>query len=198
MAYLRPSFFAVLLATAVPAFAQQGSTCAAPLAFAAHAGLTLTVESRSGEIVLAGSDQEGIRVTCTLPDPKRAADVHVHFEQTGDFSQLHISGGPDNNFRVRIEVPRQTNLRLQVPAGEVRVEEISGNKDISVKAGDIQISGVSEAEYRSVHASVGIGALSASSFGVGKGGFFRSLDRDALAGRYRLRVHLMTGNINLN
>src|SRR5579863_2074697 len=101
MAYLRPSFFAVLLAATVPALAQQGTTCAAPLEFSAHPGQTLTVESRSGEIVLAGSDQDGIRVSCRTRDPERAGEVHLHFEQTGDFSRLNVSGGPDNDFHIR-------------------------------------------------------------------------------------------------
>jgi hypothetical protein len=160
--------------------------------------MTLTIESRSGEVVVDGSDQDGLRVTCTLEDADRAGNVHIEFERTGDFGKLRLSGGPSNNVHIRVEVPRRTDLRLRVPAGEVRVEQVSGDKDIALSAGEITVSNVNGTEYRSVKASVDVGAVSATEFGVGKGGFFRSFTRETPGGLYRLRAHLISGNVQLN
>lgn len=197
MAYLRFAAIAIF-AAAASGFGQNSGTCATPLSWPAKAGMTLTVESRSGEVDFAGSDQEGIRISCKTGDEDLSGEVHVHIEQTGDFSKLRISGGPDSNFHVRIEVPRRTNLRVHVAAGELRVDNIAGDKELSLNAGEIRVSGVNASEYRSVDASVGVGGLSASAFGVGKGGFFRSIDKDALSGTFHLHAHLLTGNIQLD
>jgi len=160
--------------------------------------MTMTIASRSGEIDVVGSDQEGVRISCKVDDQDDAQDVHINFEQTGDFARLLIHGGPSNNVRIRIEVPRRTDLKLRVPAGEVRVDQVSGDKDIALSAGEIQVSNVNASEYHSVSASVDVGAVSASAFGVGKGGFFRNFTRDSPGGLYRLRAHLISGNVQLN
>lgn len=160
--------------------------------------MTLTIESRSGEVDVVGSDKEGLQVTCAMEDPDRAKDVHIQFDQTGDFGKLLVNGGPSNNVRIRIEMPRRTDLKLRVPAGEVRVDQVSGDKDISLSAGEIVVSNVTGSEYRSVKATVDVGAVNAPAFGVGKGGFFRSFTKDSPGGLYRLRAHLISGNVQLN
>jgi hypothetical protein len=48
-----------------------------------------------------------------------------------------------------------------------------------------------------VDASVDIGDVNASAFGVDKGGFFRSFSRTTAEGEYRLRAHVLTGEIDL-
>lgn len=197
MTYLRLMAIAIF-AAAASGFGQNSGICATPLSWPAKAGMTLTVESRSGEVDFAGSDQEGIRVSCKTGDEDRSGEVHVSFERTGDFAKLRVSGGPDSNFHIRIEVPRRTNLRVHVSAGELRVDDVTGDKELSLNAGEIRVSGVNASEYRSVNASVGVGGLSASSFGVGKCGFFRSFDKESLSGAYRLHAHLLTGNIQLD
>ena len=194
----RLGIFAILAAGAIAAAAQTSGTCAAPLAFPAKPGNSIAIESRSGEVDIVGKDQEGVRVTCTLDDLDRAKDVHIEFEQTGDFGKLLVRGGWVHNLKVRIELPRRVDLKLRVPAGEVRVEEINGDKDIALGAGEINVSNVTGKEYRSVKATVDVGAVNAQAFGVGKGGFFRSFERDTPGGLYKLRAHLTSGNIQLN
>jgi hypothetical protein len=198
MTILQSGILLLMLAGACGGFAQSSGTCAAPVAFPAKAGMTLTIESRSGEVDIVGSDQDGVRVSCTLNDSERAGEVHIRFEQTGDFAKLEVHGGPTNNVRIRIEVPKRTGLKLRVPAGELRVDQVSGDKDVDLNAGEIVISDVNAKEYRTVDATVDVGAVSASAFGVGKGGFFRSFSKDSPGGLYRLRAHLISGNVQLN
>ncbi|HMG85730.1 MAG TPA: hypothetical protein VK574_08295 [Terracidiphilus sp.] len=84
-----------------------------------------------------------------------------------------------------------------MPAGEVKVEEIKGDKDIDLYAGQITISSAHEWNYRSVNASVTIGQVSARVYGADKGGFFRSFTKKTTDGEYRLHAHVMTGEIDL-
>jgi hypothetical protein len=197
MTHLRWCAFVFVLGGAA-GYAQSSDTCAAPFSAPLRPGITLTIESRSGEVDVVGSDQQGVRVTCKLDDTDRAKDVHIEFEQTGDFGKLRLHGGPSNNVQVRIELPRRTDLKLRVPAGEVRIDQVSGDKDISLSAGEITVSHVNAAEYRSVKAYVDVGAVTATEFGVGKGGFFRTFSRETAGGLYRLRAHLISGNVQLN
>ena len=103
-----------------------------------------------------------------------------------------------DGIQIRIEVPWKTNLRVHLPAGEVKVEEIKGDKDIDLYAGQITITSFHEWNYRSVDAWVTIGEVRAPMYDADKGGFFRSINKKSLDGQYRLRAHVMTGEIDLN
>jgi hypothetical protein len=84
-----------------------------------------------------------------------------------------------------------------MPAGEVKVDEIVGDKDIELHAGQISISSAHKGDYRSVNASVGIGAVNAPVYGANTGGFFRNFRKDNADGEYRLHAHVTTGEIDL-
>jgi hypothetical protein len=191
---------AVLLVTSTGAgLAQASGSCAAPFEFPLKSGGSITVASRSGEVVVVGTDRETVRVSCVLDEPGDAKNVQLTLSGIEGYRKLQVHGGGSiHNFHVRIEVPRICNLKLEVPAGEVRVNDLVGDKDVQLHAGEIVISPVVAADYRSASASVGIGDLSASPFGVQKGGFLHSFSKENSSGHYRLRVHVATGTINLN
>ncbi len=180
------------------AFAQVTGSCASPLSAPMPPGTTLTIESHPAQIDLVGTDGEGIRVSCTVPNSSQPEDVHLRFVPTGDFAKLRIGAGPNKNLNVRIEVPRQTNIELSMGAGQVNVNQLIGDKQIDISAGQVTISNVNPAEYRTVEASVKIGEVNAKAFSAEKGGFFRTLHRENPSGKYRLRIHIMTGQIDLN
>jgi hypothetical protein len=101
------------------------------------------------------------------------------------------------NLKIRVEVPRKTNLGVQMPAGQVTVDEIVGDKDIELHAGQISISSTHAWDYRDVNASVDIGEVNAQVYGAEKGGFFRVFRKENPGGEYRLHAHIMTGQIEL-
>jgi hypothetical protein len=82
-------------------------------------------------------------------------------------------------------------------AGQVGVEEIKGDKDIDLGAGQITISSIHDGDYRNVDASVSVGEVQARAFGTDRGGFFRSFSRKNSTGDYRLQAHVTTGEIEL-
>jgi hypothetical protein len=180
------------------AFAQSKGSCDAPITIDAQPGISLNIESIPSEVDVVGTDQPGIRVSCTLPDGEDPDRVSLRAERTGDFGRIEVTGGRMNNLHVRIEVPKKTGLRLRMGAGQVKVSDVSGDKDIDIHAGEVIVDRVDSTEYHSIHAAVEIGDVNAAAFGAEKGGFFRSFDKDSAGGRYRLRVHVMTGSVELN
>lgn len=191
---------AALIACNTAVYAGTKIPCGQTLNHALQSRAVLMIDSKPAGLQIVGTDQEGIRVSCTAGSEATARDAALDFSPTANGGKLSIGGphsGGNNNLEVRIEVPRRTNVSVRMFAGEVTVEEIKGDKDIEVGAGQITISPVHDGDYRSVDASVGIGEVKASAFGADKGGFFRSFSRKNSSGDYRLHAHVTTGEIDL-
>jgi hypothetical protein len=178
--------------------AQTSGTCAAPFEAPLKSGVALSIDSRSAEIQIVGTDLEVIRVSCTLKHPDQANDIHLQFWAASGYSKLKLKGGSENNVTIRIEIPRATSLKIYAPAGVVGVDRVTGNKDIEIHAGAVTVSHVDGSEYKSVDAAVGIGEVRALAFGIDKGGFFRKFTKENAEGKYRLRARVGTGSIEFN
>jgi hypothetical protein len=172
-----------------------GQTVDAPL----RPRAILRVHSRPAGIEIVGTDQPAIHVSCTTGEESDSQRIHVRLKGNQDDETLTIAGDllDGNGLKIRIEVPRRTDLRVEMPAGEVKVEEIAGDKDIDLYAGRIAISSTHPWNYRSVDVSVTVGAVRAPVYGAEKGGFFRSISRETTDGEYSLHAHVITGEIAL-
>jgi hypothetical protein len=73
---------------------------------------------------------------------------------------------------------------------------VTGNKDVELHAGQLNISVDKPEEYGHVDVSVNAGELQAAAFGDSKGGLFRSISRD-MSGKYRLHAHVGTGQLSV-
>jgi hypothetical protein len=188
-----------LFACTVTVFAQAGANCGQTLDSPLRAKTTLTIESRPAGLKIVGTDSETLRVTCTTSDPDSSENVRIRFTGAAGNGKLTIAGGylPHGNLQVRIEVPRKTSLRVDMPAGQVDIDEVIGDKDVDLYAGQITIASERPWNYRAVSASVDIGQVNAPVYGANKGGFFRSFTIRDVNGDYRLRAHVMTGQIDL-
>lgn len=152
---------------------------------------------RSGDIEVTGSDAPLVRVTCELKHDEDARRIAIKFKAAGRSGDLSILGGPSNDGRFRIEVPKNSNLFVRSPAGDLGVSGVTGDKDVEIHAGDLTISVGNPADYKHADASVYAGDLSASAFGVTKDGLFRSFDKDYPSGKYRLHAHVGAGDLVL-
>jgi len=190
-------------ALAVPVCLAQTKVEAADLAhhpfstdFASGGKLKLKV--RSGDIRILGTDEEKISVELSGRRADEARDVFkVRFEQTSAGAEMKISGGPKNELTITVRIPAKTDLYARVPAGEVLVRGMTGNKDIEIHAGELHIEVGDSADYSHVDASVLTGDLEASPFGEHHGGLFRSFKKEG-TGRYRLHAHVGAGELVLN
>ena len=182
-----------------PAFSQSNVQCGQTLNGQLQSGALLTIDSRPAGIEIVGTDQEGIRITCKADDSDSAAHTRLHLSGTPAQSTLTIDGEHlnHNNLQIHIEVPRKINLRAQMPAGQIKVNEIVGDKDIELYAGQITITAEHKWNYKDVDVSVSIGQVSAPVYGEGRGGFFDSVKKQNADGEYKLHAHVTTGQIEL-
>jgi hypothetical protein len=192
---------AALFACNLAGLAETKVHCDQTLTAPLRSSAVLVVDSRPAGLEIIGTDQEAIHVTCHGGNNEDAAPhILLRFSANPDGGRLTIEGSHlrhGNNLQIKIEVPWKTNLRVQMPAGEVKVEEIKGDKDIDLYAGQITVSSAHEWNYRSVDASVAIGEVRAPVYDSDKGGFFRSITKRTPDGEYRLRAHVTTGEIDL-
>jgi hypothetical protein len=161
-------------------------------------GSHLSMHLRSGEITITGTDAPKIVVTCEVDALRKHGEVEVKFTAAGKSADLKVSGGPMDRFRLRIQVPSQTNLLVRSTAGEVKIENVVGDKDASLTAGDLTIAVGSPADYSRAEASVHVGGLEAMPWDVQKGGFFRSFKHTNPSGKYYLNVHVGAGGVTLH
>jgi len=120
----------------------------------------------------------------------------VKLKVSGSRGELNISGGPRNDFRIILEVPKVVDLHLRMPFGDATVERLSGDKDIEIHAGDLTVDLGDANDYGHVEASVMSGDLDAAPFNVSKSGLFRSFEKDG-NGKYRLHAHVGAGDLTL-
>jgi hypothetical protein len=151
---------------------------------------------RSSELRIIGSDENKIQVHYWGRSADKSNEVKVSLKTAGSTGELRISGGPHNNFEIEIRVPRNSHLYLRVPAGDVEVSGLTGDKDVEVHAGDVRIGIGDPEDYARVDASVNAGDIDAAPFGASKSGLFRSFRKQG-AGKYQLHAHVGAGDLTL-
>jgi hypothetical protein len=159
-------------------------------------GGQLRLRVRSGDVEVTGGAEDKIVITYGGTKADQGREVTVTLKRLENNGELRVSGGPKNEFQIRIQMPRSCNLFLRMPAGELNVAGISGDKDIELHAGDATVKIGSAADYGAVDASVTTGELDAPPFEVSKGGMFRSFKKQG-SGKYRLHAHVGAGQLTL-
>lgn len=149
-----------------------------------------------GGYTIRASDSDQITVVYHASSEAQLRSVKATIQITGSIARVSVSNTPHNNFSAEIEVPRQSGLKVRMFAGEVIVDGVQGDKDVQVTTGRIEIRIPHPDEYGDREASVSAGSIEASAFDVSKGGLFRSFEQSG-RGKYRLRAHVTTGEIDL-
>ena len=176
--------------------AEAGDVVRNPFAADFASGGRLRLHIRSGEVHVVGTNENRISVEISGRRASEARDLKVRLTEKAGATELRISGGPRNDFIMTIRIPRKTDLYARIPFGEVHVENVEGNKDIELHAGDLTVFVGSSAEYSHVDASVWSGEVDGKPFGEYHGGLFRSFHREG-GGRYRLHAHVGAGQLTL-
>ena len=146
----------------------------------------------SSGIQIVGTDKPALRVSY---HPERD-NVRVRMQVSGDRADLRLTGCPHNNFHARIEIPKSSALYVRMLAGQLDVEDVTGDKDVELSFGQLNLDVGKTEQYARVDASVNSGEINASAFDVEKGGLFRSFDQRG-PGKYRLHAHVGAGQVDL-
>jgi hypothetical protein len=137
-----------------------------------------------------------IRYTVKSHREKNMKEANVDFDVRGNNATIEFhSTGANTQFDVELEVPQNTNLDVHAKVGDVTVEDVDGDKDLSLGVGDIRV-GNGRAAYRVVNASTGIGDVSGEGYGETSGWLGKSLKYRG-DGKYELRAHVGVGDIHL-
>lgn len=193
---IAPAFLASLAYAAPHVKVQSTQVGKSHMEFDCPARNQLRLHVRSGEIRVVGSDGPTISVDFTGKNAGKIQDVKAQLSCTDSLAELRVSGGPKNELRITVHVPKSVDLFARIPAGEVTVENITGSKDVELHAGELTIYVGNPDEYGHVDASVMAGEVDAEMFGNDKGGLFRTISRDA-SGQYHLHAHVGSGQLTL-
>ena len=157
----------------------------------------LSLDLRSGDYKITASNGEKISVRTTGDRAEKGREVSLTFKHMNNHADLRMTGGPINNGpSILIEVPKSSNLYVRLPFGDLDIQGVSGDKDVELHAGDLNIEVGNPADYAHVDASVGAGDISAAPFGETRDGLFRSFEKTG-PGHYRLHAHIGAGDLNL-
>jgi hypothetical protein len=167
-----------------------------PFAVDFPSGGNLRLHLRSGEFRIVGHTENRIAVRVNGRNADNARDLTVRFRRSGNDGDFRVFGGPKNNLEVTIEVPSSAMLFIRMPAGDLTVEGVSGDKDVELHFGDLTIAVGNAADYGHVDASVMSGDLEAAPFGESHGGLFRSFEKNG-SGKYKLHAHVGAGDLTL-
>lgn len=191
----------VLVGLAVPAFSGNTKSeivlAGKPhMEFECPANTPLRLHVRSGEILIVGTDDTKVTVDLAGKNADKIQDVKGRFLVANNVAEFHLTGGPKNELQIIIHVPKNSDLSARIFAGEVSVQDVVGNKDLELHAGQLTIGVDKPEEYGHVDMSVNAGEVDAEIFGDSKGGLFRSISRQG-EGKYRLHAHVGTGQLSV-
>jgi hypothetical protein len=159
-------------------------------------GGTIRLHLEAGGYTISPSDSDNITVTYHANSESQLREVRVEIQPSASSAEVYVTNTPNNKFDATIEVPRHSNLWVRLTAGELDVEAVEGDKNLEVRAGELQVEIPHPEEYGHRDASVTMGGLESNAFDVSKGGMFRSFEQQG-PGKYRLHAHVLTGDINL-
>jgi hypothetical protein len=155
----------------------------------------VAMDLSAGEYRIVGRAENRIRLDWSVRDADQLRRVVARADVHGKNATI-TTDGPKNHFRVNIQVPARADLYVRLTAGELKVENIDGNKDIESHAGELDIDVGRPDEYHHVEASIWAGELHAAPYRVSKEGLFRSFDWKG-HGPYRLHARLKAGELRL-
>lgn len=159
-------------------------------------GSLLNLHLRSGDIRVVGTQDSKISVRVDAKNLEKARKVKVVFDRSDNSGTLRVSGGPKNDAQIVVEVPKATGLFVRMPAGQLEISDVVGDKDIQIHAGELIVHVGDPADYSHVDASVMTGDIDAPPFHEDHGGFFRSFHKDG-NGKYKLHAHVGAGDLTL-
>jgi hypothetical protein len=187
---------AVPLVGALAVVAAAQTTPATSLERPFAAGGRVTMDLSAGEYEITGSPDNRIRLDWDVEYNDRLYDVDNRVTVRGTEARISTDG-PNGQFRVRIQVPMQSNLHVRLTAGGLAIKGIEGDKDVELHAGELDIDMIRPDDYSHVDAGVWAGEIDASPLRISKEGLFRSFDWSG-KGKYRLHAHLKAGQLRLH
>jgi len=158
--------------------------------FVAGGNIEMRLDSGNYAIRPAASDQ--IRVSFG----GNAGSASAELFGNGSLATVAVKDAPLNNFHATIEVPKTSNLTIHLKAGNLEVGAITGDKDVTSTAGNVEIAVGDASAYASADGSVTAGDIDAGAFGKSASGINPHFEWTG-QGKYKLHASLGAGNLVL-
>jgi DUF4097 and DUF4098 domain-containing protein YvlB len=163
------------------------------------AGGMVHVRLSVGDLHIKRGESNQIRLHYTVKSWREShvKDAHVDIDVHGRNADIefHAPTSGNTQFDVELEVPQNTNLEVHEKVGDLRIEEIEGDKDLELGVGDIRVA-FGRAAYHLVRASTSIGDVNTSTGDV-SAGLLGKTQKYHGDGKYELRAHVSIGDITL-
>ena len=160
------------------------------------AGGTIRMKLHQGTIEIVGVQEDKITVSWHSRVPKEERDVSVRLQRSAANEATMVVDGPGNRMRYRIEVPQQSDVAIDMQAGELQVHGILGNLDVELMAGEMDLRVADPKRYRHLSAAVTFGELNAQPWHADSSGVWRSFKATG-DGEYDLRARLLAGQLTI-
>ena len=151
-----------------------------------------------GDVHIRKGDSKTIKVEYTVKShrEKNVKDASLDFNVSGSDATLefHAPMGGNTNFDVEVEVPENTNLDVHQKVGDLTVDNIEGDKNLSLGVGDLRVA-TEHTGYHLLRADTGIGDVQGADYGETSGWLGKTLKYRG-DGKYELRAHVGVGDIH--
>ena len=108
------------------------------------AGGMVHVRLSVGDLHIRRGDSNKISLHYTVKSRREShvKDSHVDIDVHGRDADIefHAPTGGNTQFDVELEVPQNTNLEVHEKVGDLRIEDIEGDKDLQLGVGDIRVA----------------------------------------------------------
>jgi hypothetical protein len=163
------------------------------------AGGMVHVRLSVGDLHIKRGESNQIRLHYTVKSWREShvKEAHVDIDVHGRDADIefHAPTSGNTQFDVELEVPQNTNLEVHEKVGDLRIDDIEGDKDLGLSVGDIRVA-FGRSAYHLVRASTSIGDVNTSTGDVSEGFLGKTLKYDG-DGKYELRAHVSIGDISL-
>jgi hypothetical protein len=166
-------------------------------------GQQVHLEINVGDLrILASPDEHQLRLVI---QPKRAISSEElkswvpQFDVKGSQAniRLHMPKHGNQSGTVTLYVPTSTALNIDLDVGDMTIEGISGDKNLSVDVGDLKVGGLVPSEYGIVKNSTGIGDVEDRAFSAKQSGWLGKSEKVVGSGKYHIRCHVGIGDIRM-
>ena len=122
-------------------------------------GGVIRLDLTSGAYHVVGRPGDAIRMSWHTQKPEMLDRIHADVKIRAGRAVVSTSAPHNSSATFEIEVPERSNLEVDLPAGDLSVRGVEGDKNLSMWAGDVTIEVGKTELYRRVYASVRFGDI---------------------------------------
>ena len=187
-------WLAASLAASGAAIAAEPSSNPTSIGF--PAGGTILMKLDHGDMEVVGVPDDKITISWRAKSDRDEHAVSVKLQRSGPKEASLSVQGPGDQVHYRIEVPRQSNVSIEMSAGELAVQGVTGSLSVEMMAGEMELRVADSSRYRNVRAAVLAGEITARPWKIDISGVGRSFKASG-DGEYDLRAELLAGQITI-